>query len=138
MTMTDDNKDLQAYLESLPDKLTAELADVIRDQAEELSAAQRSALQSLEQSPAETGDLEKSCVAVPGDSPLEYVVQAGGDLTTTEVRGGSGVPFDRALAFEYGTSRQPARPFFWPEYRKRRDDIQTAIDEAATKVLTNE
>lgn len=135
--MADDNKELQAYLESLPDKLTDHLADVIRDQAEELSAAQRSALKSLETSPAETGDLEKSCVAVPGDSPLEYIVQAGGDLTTREIREGSGVDYDYALGFEYGTSRQPARPFFWPEYRKRRDDIQSAIDEAAKKVLSN-
>lgn len=136
--MTDDNKDLQAYLESLPDKLTAELADVIRGQAEGLSAAQRSALKSLEAAPAETGDLEASCVAVPGDSPLEYIVQAGGDLTTREIRKGSGVEYDYALGFVYGTSRQPARDFFWPEYRKRRDDIQSAIDEAAKKVLSND
>lgn len=137
--MTDDNKDLQAYLESLPDKLTDHLAGVIRDQAEELSAAQWSALKSLEQSPDETGDLEASCVAIPGNSPLEYIVQAGGDLTTREIREGSGVEYDYALAFEYGTARgQPARPFFWPEYRKRRDDIQTAIHEVATKVLSNE
>jgi hypothetical protein len=135
----DDNKDLQAYLESLPDKLTDHLADVIRDQAEELSAAQRSALKSLEQSPDETGDLEKSCVAVPGNNPLEYIVQAGGDLTTREIREGSGVDYDYALGFEYGTARgQPARPFFWPTYRARKDDIQTAIDNAVNEVLNNE
>lgn len=136
--MADDNKDLQAYLESLPDRLTDHLADVIRDQAEGLSAAQRAALKSLEAAPADSGDLEASCVAVPGNSSLEYIVQAGGQLTTTEVRDGSGVPFDRALAFEFGTSRQPARPFFWPTYRARKDDIQTAIDEAANEVLNND
>jgi HK97 gp10 family phage protein len=132
--LSDDNQDLQAYLESLPDKLTAELADVIRDQAEALSDAQRAALQSLEDTEP-TGDLEASCVAVPGDSPLEFAVQAGGDLTTKEIREGSGVDYDYALAFEFGTSRQPARPFFWPTYQARKDDIQQAIDEAANEVL---
>ncbi|WP_438274388.1 HK97-gp10 family putative phage morphogenesis protein [Nitrobacter sp.] len=133
--MSDDNQDLQAYLESLPDKLTAELADVIREQAEALSDAQRAALQALEQSPEETGDLEVSCVVVPGSSPLEYAVQAGGDLTTKEVREGSGVDYDYALAFEFGTSRQSARPFFWSTYQARKDEIQQAIDEAANEVI---
>ncbi|MGN6311751.1 MAG: hypothetical protein ACTHNN_19600 [Xanthobacteraceae bacterium] len=136
--MADDNKDLQAYLESLPDKLTDHLADVIRDQAEDLSAAQRAALKSLEAAPADSGDLEASCVAVPGRSPLEYIVQAGGDLTTREIREGSGVEYDYALGFVYGTSKQPARDFFWSEYRKRRDEIRSAIDEAAIEVLNND
>lgn len=133
--MSDDNQDLQDYLESLPDKLTAELADVIREQAEALSDAQRRALHALEQSPDETGELEASCVAVPGNSPLEYIVQAGGDLTTKEVREGSGEPFDYATAMEWGTSRQPARPFFWPTYRKNREEIASAINEAVSEVL---
>jgi hypothetical protein len=64
------------------------------------------------------------------------VVQAGGDLTTTEIREGSGVEYDYALAFEHGTSRQPARPFFWPTYQARKDEIQKAIDEAANEVLS--
>lgn len=134
--MSDDNQALQTYLESLPDKLTDELADVIQEQAEALSDAQRTALRALQQSPDESGDLEASCVAVPGSGPLEYVVQAGGGLTTREIREGSGVDYDYALAFEHGTSRQPARPFFWPTYQARKDEIQKAIDEAANEVLS--
>lgn len=133
--MSDDNQDLQAYLESLPDRLTAELADVIREEAEALSDAQRAALQGLEQSPAETGDLEASCLAVPGEGPLEYIVRAGGGLTTREIREGSGVDYDYALAFEFGTSRQQAQPFFWPTYQARKDDIQDAIHQAASEVI---
>jgi HK97 gp10 family phage protein len=72
---------------------------------------------------------------VPGSSPLEYAVQAGGDLTIKEVREGSGVDYDYALAFEFGTSRQPARPFFWSTYQARKDEIQQAIDEAANEVI---
>lgn len=128
--------DLARYLEGFPDRLTEELVDVIRDQAQALSDAQRIALRALQQAPDETGNLEASCVAVPGNGPLEYVVQAGGDLTTTEIREGSGVDYDYAAAFEHGTSHQPARPFFWPTYQARKDEIQKAIDQAVNEVLS--
>jgi HK97 gp10 family phage protein len=126
--------DLDAYLNALPDQLVEQLSGVILDQAQALSDAQRSALQSLEQSD-ETGDLEASCVVVPGDNPLEFVVQAGGELTTKEVREGSGVSYDYAEAFEFGTSRQPARSFFYPTYRAMRDQMQEAIDDAVNEVI---
>lgn len=131
--MADD--DLDAYLRSLPDKIAAEVDGAIKAQAERLSDAQKQALQQLEVAPAESGDMEASCRVEPGDRPLEYVVKAGGDLTTKEVRGGSGVEFDYALAFEYGTSRQQAKPFFWPTYNALRDDMQREINDAVGKAL---
>jgi hypothetical protein len=130
--------ELDDYLNSLSDKIRAPLVAVIREQAEELSAAQRSALKSLEQSPDETGDLEASCEVVDGASDLEVIVQAGGDLTTKEIREGSGVPYDYALSFEHGTSRQPARPFFYSTYHERRDGMRAAITDALTEVLKND
>jgi hypothetical protein len=133
-----DNDDLDAYLQSLPDKLTEKLSGVIREQAERLSQAQRDALQALEQSPDETGHLEASCVVVPGANDLEWIVQAGGDLTTKEVREGSNVAYDYSLGFEFGTSRQPARPFFYLTYNTMRNDMQGAIDEAVNEVLSND
>jgi hypothetical protein len=126
--------DLETYLNALPDKLREQLSDVLREQAFRLSDAQRAALQGLEQDP-ETGALEASCTVAPGADDLEYIVQAGGDMTTKEVRDGSGHPYDTALAFEFGNSRQPARPFFWPTYRAMKDDIQEAINEAVSEVL---
>ncbi|WJR76016.1 HK97-gp10 family putative phage morphogenesis protein [Bradyrhizobium sp. NP1] len=128
--------DLDAYLDALPDKLREQLSEVIREQAERLSAAQKAALQSLEQTD-ETGDLEASCTVVPGANDLEFIVQAGGPLTTTEVREGSGKPYDYALAFEFGTSHQPARPFFYSTYNAMRDDMQEAITEAVNEVLND-
>jgi HK97 gp10 family phage protein len=133
--MADDNQDLQDYLNSLSDKLREPLAEVILEQAELLSQAQKSALQALEQSPDETGDLEASCVVVPGATDLEVFVQAGGTLTTKEVRTGSGEPYDYAAGFEFGTSHQPARPFFYSTYRAMHDDMQDAINEAINEVL---
>ena len=132
--MADDTQELQDYLASLPDKLREPLADVIREQAFRLSDAQRETLQGLEES-SETGALEASCTVAPGRDDLEYIVQAGGDMTTKEVREGSGEPYDYAEGFEFGTSHQPARPFFYSTYRAMRDDMHDAINEAANEVL---
>jgi HK97 gp10 family phage protein len=132
----DDNQELQDYLNSLSDKLLEPLAAVIREQAQALSDAQRAALHGLEQAPV-TGDLEESCTVVEGGNDLEVFVQAGGDLTTKEVREGSGVPYDYAEAFEFGTSRQPAQPFFYPTYHAMRDDMQQAITDAVNEVIDN-
>jgi hypothetical protein len=128
--------DLDDYLSSLPDKLTEQLSDVLREQAFRLSDAQRDALRSLEQSP-ETGALEASCTVAAGEHDLEYFVEAGGDMTTKEVREGSGEPYDYALGFEFGTSRQPARPFFYSTYNVMRDDMQKAIEDAINEVLND-
>ncbi|MGY4332778.1 hypothetical protein ACVWWG_007195 [Bradyrhizobium sp. LB7.2] len=130
--------DFEAFLESLPDKLTEQLSAVVREQADRLSQAQRDALQALEQSPDETGHLEESCEVVPGTNDLEFIVQAGGALTTKEIREGSGQPYDYALGFEFGTSRQAARPFFFITYEAMRDDMQKTIDDGVSEVLSNE
>lgn len=127
--------DLETYLNALPDRITEELSGVVREHAFGLSDAQREALRSLEQAPEETGALEASCTVAPGSNPLEYFVQAGGDMTTGEVREGSGKPYDYAEGFVYGTSRQPARDFFWTTYRAMKDDMQEAINEALSEIL---
>lgn len=128
--------DLEHYLNSLPDKITEHLSDVLREQAFRLSDAQRAALQALEQSP-ETGALEASCTVAAGANDLEYFVEAGGDMTTKEIREGSGEPYDYALGFEFGTSHQPARPFFFNTYEALRDDMQAEIDSAINEVLND-
>ncbi len=127
--------DLDSYLRSLPDRLVGPISRAINEQAQDLSDAQRAALVALEQSPDETGNLEQSCTVVPGKDELEFIVQAGGELTTKEVREGSGVSYDYAEAFEYGTARQPARPFFWPTYREKRAGMQAAINQAIKDAL---
>src|SRR5262249_13667283 len=114
--------DLEKYLNSLPDKVRSQLREAIRREAQRLSDAQANRLRSLEQAPEETGDLYASCVVIDGDNDLEALVQAGGDLTTKEIRDGSGVPYDYAVGFEFGTSRQPARSFFYSTYRRMRDE----------------
>jgi len=97
---------------------------------------------------------------VPGKNDLEFLVQAGGDLTTKFYdRGtdyeravvidgssnegvaklpkgeGEGVGYDYALGFEFGTSKQPARPFFYSTYHAMKDDMQDAINDAVSEIL---
>ncbi len=127
--------DLERYLNGLPDALADQLSGVIREEAERLSAAQRARLKELEQPPEDTGDLEQSCTVIDGANDLEVIVVAGGDLTTKEIREGSGVGYDYALAFEYGTSKQPARSFFYSTYNEMQDDMQDNINDAASEVL---
>lgn len=127
--------DLERYFNGLPDALVDQLSGVIREQAENLSAAQRARLKELEQPPEDTGDLEQSCTVIDGANDLEVIVVAGGDLTTKEIREGSGVGYDYALAFEYGTSKQPARSFFYSTYNEMKDDMQDNINDAANEVL---
>lgn len=133
--MMADNDELDSYLAGLSNAVADELSGAIREQAQALSDAQRAALRSLEQDPPDSGDLEESCTVAPTDNPLEFIVSAGGTLTTGEVREGAGVPFDHVLAFEYGTSRQTARPFFWNTYNAMRDDMQAAINDTIREAL---
>jgi HK97 gp10 family phage protein len=128
---------MQEYLESLADKIEEHVADVLQDQAQQLADAQRAALRAHQASPDESGHLEKS-IQVEVRDPLDVHVVAGGELTTTEVRTGSGEPYDYALGFEFGNSRQPARPFFWNTYRAMKPDIDTAINEAIGKAILND
>jgi HK97 gp10 family phage protein len=101
--------------------------------------------------PRKTGALERS---IRKTTPLEGVVtiRAGGPLTTTEVRKGSGVAYDYASAVEFGTAphklgglfaggRHPgtkAQPFFYPAYRAlkktARSKAARAIKKAALEV----
>lgn len=127
--------ELQRYIAGLSGKMRRELSGVIDDEAQALSDAQRERLRSLQQAPDDTGDLEASCRVAEGAHDLEKLVQAGGELTRTDIRGGSGVDYDYALGFEYGTSRQPARSFFWSTIRERRDAMQARISAAVAKVL---
>jgi HK97 gp10 family phage protein len=120
--------DLDKYLDNLPGKLRDELSAVVRDEAETLAEAQRAALRAQLQEPDETGALEASVQVISGAHDLEFVIQAGGNATAD---GG----YDRAMAFEFGTSRQPARPFFYSTARERQPGIRDRIANAVERIM---
>jgi HK97 gp10 family phage protein len=123
--------DLQSWFVDLPKKLQRELAGRIKDIADELADDIRAAAPE-----GETGKLKESIRVRRGRNTLELFVEAGGNLTTKEVRGGSGVPYDYALAQEFGTQKRPAQPFFYSTYRARRADIRQEIDDAVSDVIS--
>jgi HK97 gp10 family phage protein len=125
--MADD--EVQSWFRNLPYKLQRELAGKIKEIADELADAIRDA------APEDSGLLKQSIQVRRGRGTLELYVEAGGSLTTKEVRDGSGVPYDYALAQEFGTSHQPADPFFYPTYNELKDDVQEQLKDAVADVL---
>ena len=99
--------------------------------------------------PKRTGALRDSITVVPGDKPLSVKIKAGGPTTTKKARkgvkeidfakakitGGSRGEYDYARGVEFGTSEQPAQPFFWPSYRQRKRQIRRRVSTAAKKAV---
>lgn len=93
-------------------------------EAEKLADAIREAV------PVDDGSLRGSVRVEPTDERLAVRVVAGGDgpnLKTSE----AGVTYDEALMVEYGTSRSPAQPFFWPTVNAMRDELKANVGSAA-------
>lgn len=123
--------DLDAYLKKLPDRLRRDMAATLEDVATDLSNAIRDAAPQ-----GKTGNLKRSVRVTKGRHDLELFVDAGGDLTTKEVRKGSGEPSDYALHVEFGTLHAPAQPFFYPTYRAKASEIRKEIEDAVADALS--
>lgn len=120
--------ELDAWLKSLPGKVRRELAGVVDTQARRLSDEQKSELQGLLQPPDDGGELLNSLRVEDGRNDLEKIVVAGGEETTVD-------GYDHALSFEFGTQRQPPRPFFYPPYRRMRESIDQEIAAALDRAI---
>lgn len=88
--------------------------------------------------PVDEGDLAQSIRMEPGRTLLSVKVVAGGtERTRKEIRKGSGVYTDTALAMEFGNSRVSAQPFFFPPWRAHRKRIRRKIANSVRKVARN-
>lgn len=123
--------DVQSYLSGLPFKVKRRLAATIAEQADRLASAIKDA------APVRTGALRDSVQVRRGRDTLNLAVTAGGDTTTREVRSGSGVAYDYAMATEFGTTKEEAQPFFYPTYRAHADEIRQAIDDAVNEAVNS-
>lgn len=108
--------------------LVANAQSAIAASAQELAGAIRS------RAPIKSGNLARSVAAVALKSG-GFRVQAGGDLTTREVRKGSGKPYDYARAVEFGTVNEKAHPFFYNTYRARKAGIKRKVKKAMTDAI---
>lgn len=128
--MASPDDDVQSWFDGLSYKVKRELAGKIKDEADGLAAAIKS------EAPRRTGALAESVQVRRTRNTLDFEVTAGGDDTTKEIRAGSGVNYDYALATEFGTVNQAAEPFFYPTYRERQDDIRQNIEDAVAAALS--
>jgi HK97 gp10 family phage protein len=94
-------------------KLSKDLMQEVYDGAVAELNAQGDQLVSMIESVAPrgpTGELEHSVRKIPGSSPTQIRIVAGSPATLRD-----GYQYPRAD--EFGTVKQPARPFFFPSYR---------------------
>lgn len=129
--MSGPDQDLQEFFKSAPTRVKRKLAARLRANADRVAGAIKQAAPH-----GETGKLAESVQVRRGRNTLELEVTAGGETTTKEVRAGSGVQYDYALANEFGTSNMPAQPFFWPTWRRLEPDVRADIEAAIEEALS--
>lgn len=108
-------------------KLTEQLRQEVRDNAIAELNKQATDLAELIASvaPRERGELAHSVRVAQSQRPTLVRVVAGGKLTIRPAQ--SGTPYDYARADEFGTTKMPAHPFFFPSYRLRKKKIIAAM-----------
>src|SRR5829696_7325982 len=115
----------------MDDAMRTRLKEALVENGEMLAKEMRNA------APQESGTLIQSIRVEPQLQKLNprVYVKAGGPLTTKPVQRGRDGSFDYANAVEFGTRKMPARPFFYPTYRRLKLEIRGNIDTALRKVL---
>lgn len=130
-------KKLVRSLKQMPIEARKEIGPAIDKGADELVRLQRAAAPKDKFKLVRSIRKEKGGTRIgsqlKGDAGLSTAVVAGGPLTTKEVRSGSGVSYDYALAGEFGTSDTPAQPYFYGPYRLIKRRIKSRITRATTK-----
>jgi HK97 gp10 family phage protein len=123
--------DLQDWFSGLSFKVKKRLAQTIKAEADKLATAIKAA------APVKTGALKASVQVRRRKNDLDLEVTAGGDATTREVRGGSGVNYDYSRAIEFGSRETPAQPFFFNTYRAMAPEIRENIDNAIAEAINS-
>lgn len=127
--MAKEDDEFERAIGQLSFKLRRQIAEAIKAEADRLADAIKAA------APVKTGRLRDSVKVRRTRNELTLYVTAGGDETTKEVRSGSGVEYDYALATEYGTSKENAQPFFYPTARELEPSIRENIEQAVSEAL---
>lgn len=127
--MAKEDDEFARQIGQLSFKVKRQLAEAIKKEADRLADAIKAA------APVKTGKLRDSVKVRRTRNELTLYVTAGGVDTTKEVRSGSGVEYDYALATEYGTSKENAQPFFYPTARELEPSIRENIEQAVSEAL---
>lgn len=123
--------DVQDWFSGLSFKVKKQLAGKIRDEADKLATAIRSA------APVRSGKLRDTVQVRRRKNDVDLEVTGGGDATTKEVRTGSGVRYDYSRAVEFGSANAPAQPFFYNTYRQMAPEIRQNIEDAVQEAINS-
>lgn len=115
---------LNKKLKRIPVDAKAEIQKALNEGADRIVILSRSL------APRDSGDLVSSIRKQPGRHELAVDVVAGGQQTMREVREGSGIYYDYAMAQEFGTENHPANPFFYPAWRALKKSIRARLSKA--------
>ena len=132
--MTDDGglSRFQRRMRAIPPAVRESVRPALVKQAEGMAATMRAVV------PVDSGDLRGSiAVTGPGQATPPYS-QPGGAMVIGENQaavtvGNSDVRY--AHLVEYGTSKNEAKPFFWPSVRLHRARVAAAIKRAIGKAV---
>lgn len=124
-------RNIEQRLARIPKAAKAAVKPALDRSADELVTAQRSL------APTDDGTLKASIQWHESDE-LKRTITAGGPTTTRPVRSGTSATYDYALAQEFGTTKMPANPFFWPGYRLLRKRIRNRIKRAISNAVKEE
>jgi len=108
-------------------KLAGDLKDITGSAAVQIQAA----------APELSGKLKGTVKVRRKRNDLDLEITAGGPETTKEIRAGSGVEYDYALAGEYGTVNEEAQPWFFPTWRQIQGDVRQEIEDAVNDAIDN-
>ncbi len=125
---------LQKRLESIPKEVRKAVAPTLMKSGAELQASMRA----LAETSRDTGALIESIAVTPPGQPTPPYSQPGGSRVAGENEvlvtvGNSDVRYPHLV--EYGTTKAPAQPFFWPAFRLLRARIQRRTKRAISKAV---
>lgn len=119
-------------LEEIPEAVRKQAIPALLQSAEEIVRTMRHL------APERTGDLRRSLVVTPPGGTTPPYSQPGGSQSIKEnqvaiTAGNTDVRY--AHLVEYGTSKAPAQPFFWPAYRLKKKRAVNRIKRAASGAI---
>jgi len=123
---------LQKRLAAIPAEVKQAVQPTLLRQAEAMAATMRSF------APVDQGDLKESITVTPAGQQTPAYSQPGGSMTVPEnavaiTVGNTDVRYPHLQ--EYGTSKHPAQPFFWPAVRLHRKKATRSIKSAVGRAV---
>ncbi len=120
---------------AVPETIKKAVQPTLKRQASNMATTMRGLV------PVADGDLQRSIEVTPAGQQTPPYSQPGGSMTVPEnavavTVGNTDVRY--AHLVEYGTTKTPAQPYFWPAVRLHRNKAQQAIKRGVSRAVKRE